>query len=190
MTRRTLAAVLLLPIAAATAWWAWRSLPQPVADGTVGPPRGDYTAENYRLVAMNKDGDLSFRAHGPYAARDPWSQELFLNQPRFSFPASNGSGDWLGQANSGWVSSDGSEVRLKQDVALDGPIVTGKEQIHFRTQWLSVLPDPQTAHTPQPVSITRGASILRGTGMNAWLQTSRVELLSKVSFHDVPVKKH
>lgn len=189
MTRRTLAAMLLLPIAAATAWWAWRTLPQPVAESAVGPPRGDYTAENYRLVVMNKDGDLSFRAHGPYAARDPWSQELFLNQPRFSFPANDGSGDWLGQAYSGWVSSDGDEVRLKHAVVLDGPKLPDKDPVQFRTEWLSILPDPQTAHTPLPVTISRGASILRGTGMDATLPTSRVQLLSQVSFHDVPVKK-
>ncbi|MBS0457224.1 MAG: LPS export ABC transporter periplasmic protein LptC [Proteobacteria bacterium] len=190
MNRRALATVLLMPVAVATAWWAWRLWPKPEVVGTVGPQRGDYTVERYHLVAMNKQGGVAFRSQGPYAVRDPFNQQLFLNTPRFSFPDHAGKGDWNGSAQSGWVSSDGDEVRLKRDVVLDGPVVPGKDQIHIRTQWLSVMPDPQTAHTPLPVSITRGPSILSGTGMNAWLPDSRVELLSKVSFHDVPKPKH
>lgn len=189
MNRRSLAALALLPLAAASAWWAWRTMPQPPPSDSVGPPRGDYTAQAYRLAVMNKDGDLAFRLHGPYAVRDAASQQLFLNQPQFSFPAQDGSGDWTGHAVYGWVSADGTEVRLRKEVALDGPKATDTDPIRFRTQWLSIRPDPQTAHTPLPVTITRGPSILHGTGMNAWLQTSRVQLLSKVSFHDVPAKK-
>ncbi|MBS0193427.1 MAG: LPS export ABC transporter periplasmic protein LptC [Proteobacteria bacterium] len=190
MNRRNLAAILLTPVALASAWWAWQSLPRPVPPQTVGPQRGDYTVERFHLVVMKKTGDVAFRGHGPYAVRDPFNQQLFLNQPQFSFPDHGGHGDWTGHAQSGWVSDGGDEVRLKREVALDGPVIPGKDQVHIRTQWLSILPDPQTAHTPLLVTVTRGASILMGTGMNAWMQDNRVELLSKVSFHDVPAKKH
>ncbi len=189
MNRRTLA-VVLLPLALASAWWAWQLRPKPAPEDSIGPQRGDYTVERYHLVAMNKEGELSFRTNGPYAVRDPFNQQLFLNQPQFSFPDKKGKGDWTGHAQAGWVSSDGDEVRLKRDVALDGPTQPESDPVHIRTQWLSIRPDPQTAHTPLLVTVTRGPSILRGTGMNAWLKTSRVELLSNVSLHDVPSKKH
>ncbi len=189
MNRRSVIAVLLVPVALASAFWAWKLRPQPAVEQAVGPQRGDYTVEAYSLVMMNKDGGLSFRSRGPYAARDPNSQQLFLNTPEFSFPDRGGKGEWTGHSQTGWVSSGGDEIRLKRSVAVDGPAEPGKDPIRIRTEWLSILPDPQTAHTPLLVTITRGPSILLGTGMNAWLKDSRVELLSKVSLHDVPTKK-
>jgi lipopolysaccharide export system protein LptC len=190
MNRRDIIAVVLVPVALAASWWAWQLRPKPTVVDNVGPERSDYTAEIYHLVVMDKDGDVSFRSNGPYAARDPNNQQLFLNQPQFSFPDHNGEGDWKGHSETGWVSAAGDEVRLKRAVVLDGPIVPGKDQVHIRSEQMTVFPDPQTAHSDVLVTITRGASILLGTGMNAWMKTSRVELLSKVSFHDVPIKKH
>jgi lipopolysaccharide export system protein LptC len=189
MKHRAVVTFALILTAAAASWWAWRLRPQPAVQETAGPQRGDYTAEVFRLVVMNKDGEVSFRSHGPYAARDPNSEQLFLNQPKFSFPDHSGSGDWTGHSESGWVSAEGDEVRLKRAVALDGPIVPDKDQIHIRTEQMTIFPDPQTAHSDLLVTMTRGASILTGTGMNAWLKTSTIELLSKVSIHDVPKKK-
>jgi lipopolysaccharide export system protein LptC len=189
MNQRAVLTALLTVVAIAASWWAWKLRPQPPVDETIGPLRGDYTADVYRLVVMNKDGTVSFRSNGPYAVRDPDNEQLFLNHPQFSFPDHHGKGDWTGHSDSGWVSSKGDEVRLKTAVALDGPIIAGKDQTHVRTEQLTVLPDPQTAHSNTLVTVTRGPSILLGTGMNAYLKTSRLELLSKVSLHDVPKKK-
>ena len=189
MNRRTAATVLVTLVAVAASWWAWRLRPMPVEEDTVGPLRGDYTADSYRLVVMKKDGTVSFRSRGPYAVRDADSQQLYLNNPQFSFPDHAAKGEWNGRAIAGWVSAKGDEVRLKKDVQLDGPAVAGKDQTHVRTEQLTVFPDPQTAHSDVLVTVTRGPSILQGTGMNANLKTSRLELLSKVSLHDVPTKK-
>lgn len=189
MNRRAVLTVFLTLVALATGWWAWKLRPMPGSEDVIGPLRGDYTADNFRMVVMNKDGAVSFRSHGPYAARDPNNEQLFINHPQFSFPDHGGKGEWTGHSESGWVSAKGDEVRLKSTVVLDGPVIPGKDQTHVRTERLTVFPEPQTAHSDVLVTITRGASILLGTGMNAWLKTSRVELLSKVSFHDVPAKK-
>jgi len=189
MNQRAALTVLLVLVALASAWWAWKLRPMPTQEDVVGPLRGDYTANVYRLVVMKKDGTVSFRSHGPYAVRDPDSQQLFLNQPQFSFPDKAAKADWTGHSESGWVSAKGDEVRLRNQVVLDGPDVPGKDQTHIRTERLTIFPEPQTAHSDLLVTITRGASILTGVGMNAWLKTSRLEMLSKVSFHDVPKKK-
>jgi len=189
MNTRTGITIALTLVALAASWWAWQLRPLQVEEDTIGPLRGDYTADAYRLVVMKKDGTVSFRSHGPYAVRDADNQQLFLNHPEFSFPAHGGKGEWNGRSQSGWVSSKGDEVRLKHAVELDGPVVAGKDQTHVRTEQLTVFPDPQTAHSDLLVTVTRGASILQGTGMNANLKTSRLELLSKVSLHDVPAKK-
>ena len=198
MNSRAILTAVLVPVALATSWWAWTLRPQPTRENVVGPQRSDYTvdcdhgentSECFHLVAMNKQGDVSFRSHGPYAARDPNSQQLFLNQPRFSFPDKSAHADWTGHSETGWVSAAGDEVRLKRSVVLDGPIIPDKDQVHIHTEQLTVFPDPQTAHSDVLVTMTQGDSIIHGVGMNASMKDSHIELLSKVSLHDVPAKK-
>lgn len=190
MNRRAWLIAVLLLTGLIASWGAWLLRPPAPANDDTGPPRSDYTTDDYRLVVLNKLGSVSFVSSGPYMARNPNDETLSLNHPHFSFPEKSGKGDWTAHSDSGWVSKKGEEVRLARAVALDGPIVAGVDQIHLRTEQLTVLPQPQTAHSDLLVTMTRGASILLGTGMNANLKTNRLELLSKVSLHDVPIKKH
>jgi len=190
MNRRAIATTVLVLTAMLASYGAWRLRPQPPPSEDTGPPRSDYTLDVYHLVVMDKQGKLSFISNGPYMARDPNNETLSLNHPDFSFPDKGGKGDWTAHSEAGWVSAKGDVVKLSRAVALDGPIVAGADQIHMRTEQMTVHPQPQTAHTDLLVTITRGASILLGTGMNANLKTSQLDLLSKVSLHDVPSKKH
>lgn len=187
MSRRWPLLAMLMLTALLASWAAWLLRMQPPVEDTAGPPRSDYTLDDYQLVVLNKDGVESFSSKGPYLARDPYSETLSLNQPRFSFPDRNGHGYWTAGSHSGWVSAKGEEVRLKDSVVLDGPVVTGADQTHLRTEQMTVHPQPQTAHSDLLVTVTRGPSILRGTGMNADLKNNRLELLSKVSLHDATV---
>jgi LPS export ABC transporter protein LptC len=190
MNRRALLIAVLVVTGAVASWGAWRLRPQPPPSEETGPPRSDYTLDVYHLVVMDKQGKVSFRSNGPYMARDPNNETLNLNHPDFSFPDKGGKGDWTAHSEAGWVSAKGDVVKLSRAVALDGPIIAGQEQTHMRTEQMTVHPQLQTAHTDLLVTITRGASILLGTGMNANLKTSYLELLSTVSLHDVPNKKH
>jgi lipopolysaccharide export system protein LptC len=189
MNRRALLIAVLVVTGAVASWGAWRLRPLPPPGEDTGPPRSDYTLDVYHLVVMDKLGKVSFRSNGPYMARDPNNETLSLNHPDFSFPDKNGKGDWTAHSDAGWVSAKGDVVKLSRAVALDGPIVAGVDQTHMRTEQMTVHPQPQTAHSDLLVTVTRGASILMGTGMDANLKTSRVALLSKVSLHDVPSKK-
>ena len=190
MNRRALLIAVLVVTGAVASWGAWRLRPQPPPSEDTGPPRSDYTLDVSHLVVMDKQSKVSFRSNGPYMARDPNNETLSLNHPDFSFPDKNGKGDWTAHSEAGWVSAKGDVVKLSRAVALDGPIIPGQEQTHMRTEQMTVHPQPQTAHSDLLVTVTRGASILRGTGMNANLKTSYLELLSKVSLHDVRTRKN
>ena len=187
MSRRWPLLAMLMLTALLASWGAWLLRIQPPVEDTTGPPRSDYTLDDYHLVVLNKEGAESFSSDGPYLARDPYSETLSLNQPRFNFPSRDGKGSWTAGSDSGWVSAKGDEVRLARSVVLDGPVVPKTDQTHLRTEQLTVHPQPQTAHSDLLVTVTRGASILRGTGMNANLKTNRLELLSKVSLHNATV---
>ncbi len=190
MNRRAIITTMLVLTAMLASYGAWQLRPQLAVSDDTGPPRSDYTLDVYHLVVMDKQGKLSFISNGPYMARDPNNETLSLNHPEFSFPAKDGKGDWVAHSESGWVSAKGDVVKLSRAVALDGPTVAGADQIHMRTEQMTVHPQPQTAHSDLLVTTTRGASILLGTGMNANMKTSELELLSKVSLHDVPIRKH
>jgi lipopolysaccharide export system protein LptC len=187
MTRRWALLAALMLGAVIAGWAAWLLRIQPPAPEDSGPPRSDYTLDDYRLLVLNKEGTESFTSVGPYLARDPYNETMSLNQPRFSFPSHDGSGNWTAGSDIGWVSPHGDEVRMIHSVALDGPIVPNKDRTRLRTEEMTVHPQPQTAHSDEPVTVTRGASILRGTGMNADLKTNRLELLSRVSLHNATV---
>lgn len=190
MTRRWSLLAALMLTALLASWAAWLLRIQPPLPEDAGPPRSDYTLDDYRLVVLNKEGTESFASVGPYLARDPYNETLSLNQPRFSFPSHDGKGNWTAGSDIGWVSPRGEEVRLIRTVKLDGPVIPKTDQTHLRTEEMTVHPQPQTAHSDLLVTVTRGASILRGTGMNADLKTNRLELLSKVSLHNATVQKH
>lgn len=187
MTRRwpLLAALMLAAVLASWAAWLLRVRPPPPED--TGPPRSDYTLDDYHLVVLDKQGVESFTSDGPYLARDPYNESLSLNQPRFSFPSKDGNGTWTAGSVIGWISPHGDEVHLIRSVALDGPVIPKTDRTHLRTEEMTVHPQPQTAHSDLLVTVTRGASILRGTGMNADLKSNRLELLSRVSLHNATV---
>lgn len=189
MNRRAIITVALVLTAMLASYGAWLLRPSPPPSEDTGPPRSDYTLDNYRLVVLNKLGKVSFISTGPYLARNPYDETLALNHPDFSFPDKGGQGDWIAHSESGWVSAKGDEVRLARAVVLDGPVIAGKQQTHMHTDRLTIFPKLQTAHSDLLVTITRGASILLGTGMNADMKNNRLELLSKVSLHDVSVHK-
>jgi lipopolysaccharide export system protein LptC len=87
---------------------------------------------------------------------------------------------WHVASERGWVSADDDVVMLlgKVDIWRDTP--DGKREIHVETEDLRVLPNDQYAETELPVSISTPESFTRGTGMRAYLDESRVELLSRV----------
>ena len=186
MNNRALLIAVLAITAMLGGWAAWLLRPPQPTNDFVGPPRSDYTLDDYTLVVLNDLGTESFITVGPYLARDPNTGTLSLNQPDFSFPGRNGQGDWTAHAEAGWVASKAVEVRLSRGVSMLGPATASAGPIHIATDHLSVLPKPQTGHTDAAVTITRDGSILTGVGMNADLKAHTLDLLSNVRLHDAP----
>lgn len=178
MIMRNLATLVLLTAAILTSWLAWQLRPRPSPD-VPGPPRSDYSLDSYELVVLDENGDESFTVRGPILSRDPNTSEWFLNQPRFSFPSASGA-PWLAQAQSGWVSAHADEVRLQRDVQILGPVQRNGERARLDTAAIAVFPKQNLARSTDSVTITRGASILRGRGMETNFQTHRFTLLSEV----------
>lgn len=178
MNARNLATVLLLLAAALTSWMAWQLRPQPAAE-VPGPPRSDYSLDTYDLVVLDAQGNESFTVRGPQLSRDPYTAEWFLNEPRFSFPVDAGA-PWTASAGSGWVAAHAEEIRLHRDVEILEPTRGKAAGARLHTAAVSILPDRKLARSSDFVTITRGASILRGEGLEANFQTREFTLLADV----------
>lgn len=187
MSRRGLIGTALLLAVLASGWLALQLRPDRSTDAFVGPPRADYTMDDYQLVVLDAMGNESFTVSGPQLSRDPLSAEIFLERPRFTFPSEEGT--WTATSLSGWVNARADELRLTRAVELDGPQRPAASPVRVRTEALHVRPDERTAHSPVAVSIDRGNSILTGRGLDADLDTRRLQLHAEVRIRHEPIPR-
>jgi len=187
MNRRGLISAALLVAVLASGWLALELRPDRDAPAFVGPPRADYTMDHYQLVVLDATGSESFTVSGPQLSRDPESAEIYLERPLFTIPSEDGT--WTATSLSGWVSAASDELRLTRSVELDGPPDPAAAPLSVRTEALHVRPEERTAHSPLAVSIDRGNSILTGRGLDADLDTRRLQLHADVRIRHEPAPR-
>jgi lipopolysaccharide export system protein LptC len=180
-------AALLGVVALLTQWLLWLDRPGDRGDTFVGPPRSDYVATDYVLVARNPQGAFAFSATGPRAVRHPFLGSFDLETPHLKFKDSERN-DWDGDSKTGWVSKDGAVVKLAGAVELRRKArPTPKvEPLVIASEHLTTYTDRREVVTDDPVTITEPGSILRGTGMRAQLAQQHLELKSSVSLRYDP----
>jgi lipopolysaccharide export system protein LptC len=179
---RTALTLFLLVAAVVSAWSVLRHR-TPADNGAGTPGRSDYVLHDVDLVVLDEQGKESFTLRGPRLARDPADEAMSLASPVFLLPDSEGH-YWRVQANDGWVSPDGDELRLDGDVRVTSP--PGERKVALNTEQLNVFPDRDLASTPARVTITQPGSILQGVGLETNLATRHYELKSQVHTRHVP----
>jgi lipopolysaccharide export system protein LptC len=179
--------LLLALIAAATGWLLWQLRDQAPPTELLGPPRSDYSLDDFELVALDADGREAFFATGPRLARHPQLGTIDIEQPRFAFPDRDGA-VWTSRAERAWLNREGSELRLHDAVELLGP-PDDDAPMRLTTERLDVFPRDNRVATEAAVTITEPGSILRARGLRAELDTRRVELLSEVKIRHEPPRR-
>lgn len=187
MSPRAVIGAVLVVAVVASGWLALQLRPERSEPAFVGPPRPDYTMENYQLVVLDAQGAESFTVSGPQMARDPLNAEITLQQPLFTIPTVDGT--WTATSVLGWVSAAADEVRLTRSVELDGPPNPEQAPLRVRTESLTFRPEENTAHSREQVNIERANSIHSGIGMHADLDTRRLQLHANVRTRHVPANR-
>ncbi|MEZ5464989.1 MAG: LPS export ABC transporter periplasmic protein LptC [Lysobacteraceae bacterium] len=167
--------VLLGLLAIVSGWWLWSLTDDDSAPPLTGPPRSDYSLENFQLVAMDAHGRESFSVRGPRLSRHPFLGTLDMDSPRFEFPDAEG-GRWQAQSGHAWVAADGKLLRLYDDYVINGPPSAAGAPLRMHGPDIRFLPDENVAETDSDVTIRDGRSILRGHGMRAELDDRHVVL--------------
>ena len=168
----------LLLAALASSWSAWRhrAITEPA-----GPDesRTDFTLGNFEIVALGKDGKESMTLRAPAMERSRADQTSTLTRPLFLLP--DGAGQhWQLQADTGWVSAKGEELRLRGNVAGDSPQVPEVKPTTLRTDSLDAFPDTHQVRTAAAVVMTQPGIMQSGVGFQADLKTRQYKLLSQV----------
>jgi len=169
-------------IALITTWSAWqRREPKPLTEFLA--QRSDYVLYDFDLVSLNADGEEAFTLSAPELHQTPGARTLELTTPTFFIPQHNNR-RWQVNADTGWVSANSEEVRLRGDVIAAPMGETGQTRIE--TEALDLFPQQQLATSQALVTLTRPGATMRGTGMRAHLDQNRVELLSKTRLLHAP----
>ncbi|QSX78394.1 LPS export ABC transporter periplasmic protein LptC [Agrilutibacter solisilvae] len=158
--------------------------------GPTGPiGRSDYVLEEFELVSLDREGRESFTLRGPRLARDPGAKVIDIATPLFVIPPGKDAGAdaWEVRAQSGWVSADGDELRLRGHVR--GTSMGAGLPTTMTTEELNVFPETRSANSPGTVVITRPGSILSGRGLQLNLATKRYSFKSEVHHRYDPTSR-
>lgn len=172
---RWLPVTLLALAAAGSGWLVYRLQQGDALPVLMGPPRSDYTLQDFSLTALDEQGREAFSVRGPRLSRHPHLGTLDIAQPRLRFPDASDQ-VWTTRADAAFVTRDADRVRLSGGVELLGP--PGAEGVapRLETAQLDLFPRENRIASDAAVTLTGRGSILRGRGLAADLDTRRFAL--------------
>jgi len=177
MSWRGILTLVLLAGALVSGWSLWTQRIEPDQAKAEGG-RSDYVLHDFELIALDGRGKESFVLRAPKLARTPGDRTMALTTPLFLLPDKQGH-YWEVRSNTGWVSAEGDEVRLRGNVRTKSPKQDARPTT-MNTEQLNVFPDDNRATSAAVVTITQPGSILRGRGLKVDLNTKRYVLQSDV----------
>ncbi len=180
--------VLLVIGGAVSAWSLWSQRDEAVAT-SAAEAAPDYTLKNFELVVLDEAGEQSFTLRAPELTRDPTQRTMDIATPLFEIPPGKdaSSDGWEIRAARGWISADGDELRLRDQVRAVSDGVTGAPMT-MATEQLNVFPETDLVDSEVEVSFTRPGSILRGRGLEMNLDTKLYTLHDEVRWHYAPTR--
>ena len=139
----------------------------------------DYYVEKFTSTTMDENGFPHRRVSADFMAHFPDTDTHELSKP-YMVMYREASEPWHVRSERGWISSNGDVLLLLGKVHIWRNDSTGKRQMDIRTEDMRVLPNTNYGETDKLVIITSPGSESRGVGMRAFLDQSRLELLSQV----------
>lgn len=180
MDRRYWIIVLLLALAGiGTEVLLWINRDRTDAQTFAGPPRSDYTLNNFTMDALDTAGRRTFQVSGPHLARRGDDGSVFVSTPEYLIIDGNDHA-WHGTSDAAWVNKDGSVMKLQGLVEMHRDPSADSDAIDVTTRDLTTWPKTKKMETAAETTIARPGSIVRGVGMRGDLNSKVLELLADV----------
>ena len=204
--RRNAIVIAILAVIAFAAWMeVWLLRARDTGDDFVGPPRSDYTLNNFTLDALDRQGAYAFSVSGPRMARRGDDGSVYVTHPDYEL-VDNGGHLWKGTSETAWVDKDGDVMKFEGAVAMHRVPTDNVQRVDVLTSDLTVTTDPKlkdaqghpVADAPQrdkrmqtaaPTTIFQANVVSHSVGMKADLALKTTELLSDVHMISLPGNK-
>lgn len=143
----------------------------------------DYTMNNFVNTQTDETGKLRYVLAATEMVHYPDDDSTVLQRPRFTQYTTNKPYTQI-EALRGYVSSNGEEVELVDNVKVVRQAFEGKGEMQVLTEKLIILPDQDLVKTDSPVVIKQAPkTVITATGMIYDKKTQTVKLLHKVKVH-------
>ncbi len=175
-------------LALASQWLVWFTRPKDDIREFVGPPRSDYTLNDFALQALDSKGTLTFTLTAPLLARRGDDGSINVDKPNYQLV--DGKGNlWKGKSDAAWVNKDGTLMKLQGLVEMHRDPTPTLKAAEILTSDLTAWPKEKRLETASPTTFAQPGSILRGVGMQADLNSHQLDLLADVHAIVQPKKK-
>lgn len=156
--------------------------PQPALDGS-SRHDPDYIMSKFVTTQTDINGDLRYKLAAVEMRHFPDDDTTELQRPRYTQFAVAKPYTQV-HALRGYVSGDGNEIQLVDNVKVTRQALAGKGEMTIDTEYLKILPDEDLVRTDSPVVIRQAPkTVIHATGMVYEKNTHTVTLLHKVRAH-------
>jgi lipopolysaccharide export system protein LptC len=175
--------VILSLLALLTAWVNHMvQPPQPKLDGS-SRHDPDYIVSNFVTSQTDVNGILRYKLAAAEMRHFPDDDSTNLERPRYT-QFSVGKPYTQVEALRGYVTSDGEQVQLVDNVKITRQAFAGKGEMTVETEYLNILPDQDLVRTDSPVVIKQAPkTVIYATGMVYEKNLHTVTLLHSVRAH-------
>ncbi|HQN65009.1 MAG TPA: LPS export ABC transporter periplasmic protein LptC [Methylophilus sp.] len=176
--------LILAGLLALITYWVSQSVEQqsPRIDGR-NRHDPDYTMKNFVTTQTDKTGQLRYVLAATEMVHYPDDDSTVLQRPRFTQFARDKPYTQI-QGLRGYVSSDGEEIELVDNVKVVRQAWEGKGEMQVLTEKLIILPNQDIAQTSSPVIIKQAPkTVIHATGMIYDKKNQTVKLLKRVKVH-------
>ena len=176
--------LMLLSILALLTFWI-NHVVQPSKAKLDGSSRhdADYIMSNFVTTQTDVNGDLRYKLAALEMMHFPDDDTTNLQRPRYTQFAI-GKAYTQAEGLRGYVSSDGEEVQLVDNVKITRQAFAEKGEMTVETEYLNIRPNDELVSTKSPVVIRQAPkTVIYATGMIYEKKTRTVTLLHKVRAH-------
>jgi lipopolysaccharide export system protein LptC len=153
----------------------------------------DYTMNNFVTTQTEPSGKLSYVLAAAEMLHYPDDDSTVLQRPRFTHFSTNKPYTQI-EALRGYVSSNGEEIELVDNVKVVRQAFEGKGEMQVLTEKLIILPNQDIAKTDSAVLIKQAPkTVIRAKGMVFDKKNQTIKLFNRVKVHyerpaPIPVK--
>lgn len=189
MSRLTFITLLSVLTLLAALSFEYQQQSTPVAGKSTQPQNAepDFYLTQAASVQFDENGGLRYRFNAEKLEHFPKGDYTLVETPDVTLFHRDGT-PWYINANQGRITSGSDTIKLWDDVVIRR--ATPQDPLQMNTRTLTIVPEQDIAKTKQDVVITNRTGRIDATGMKAYIDENRMELLSNVRVRHEPIKTY